>query len=190
MRFCMMRPIGRCEEPAARRFSCSVPEPPAGLKIVRRDEGASLDAVSANMVEAIGFTADDRVLAAVPLCHSYGMEHGLLCPIWAGSCTHLYDRFDLPAAMDELTDGAVTVFPGVPFMFETLAGGAAERPPIQSGSGVRIRPAARFRARSSMRFSPSSACRSHSFTARPKSARSPLTIRTSPRSIRPAWAGR
>jgi acyl-CoA synthetase (AMP-forming)/AMP-acid ligase II len=92
-------------------------------KIVRRS-GASLDAVSRNMVDAIGFTPADRVLAAVPLCHSYGMEHGLLCPIWAGSAAHLYDRFDLPAALDELGRGAITVFPGVPFMFEMLAGGA------------------------------------------------------------------
>ncbi|HWE02518.1 MAG TPA: class I adenylate-forming enzyme family protein [Tepidisphaeraceae bacterium] len=95
-------------------------------KIVRR-EGASLDAVSANMVNAIQFTPDDHVLAAVPLCHSYGMEHGLLCPIWAGSCAHMYERFDLPAAMGELTGNAVTIFPGVPFMFETLCG-AGRRP--------------------------------------------------------------
>ncbi|HET6246212.1 MAG TPA: class I adenylate-forming enzyme family protein [Tepidisphaeraceae bacterium] len=96
-------------------------------KIVRRD-GGSLDAVSRNMVDAIGFSAPDIVLAAVPLCHSYGMEHGLLCPIWAGSTTHLYDRFDLPAALAELSAGSVTVFPGVPFMFETLAGGAGDAP--------------------------------------------------------------
>ncbi len=91
-------------------------------KIVRRD-GASLDAVSANMVEAIGFTPADHVLAAVPLCHSYGMEHGLLCPTWAGSCAHLYEHFDLPAALEQLTgDQGVTIFPGVPFMFEMLCG--------------------------------------------------------------------
>jgi acyl-CoA synthetase (AMP-forming)/AMP-acid ligase II len=96
-------------------------------KIVRRD-GASIDAVSENMVKAIDFTANDHVLAAVPLCHSYGMEHGLLCPTWAGSCAHLYDRFDLPAALSELAIDATTIFPGVPFMFEMLAGGAAQAP--------------------------------------------------------------
>ena len=98
-------------------------------KIVRRD-GPSLDAVSENMVNAIGFTSQDRVLAAVPLCHSYGMEHGLLCPLWAGSCTHLYDRFDLPAAMNDLAgnaDTGVTIFPGVPFMFESLCGAGQSR---------------------------------------------------------------
>jgi acyl-CoA synthetase (AMP-forming)/AMP-acid ligase II len=57
-------------------------------KIVVRD-AASVDAVSANMVEGVGFRADDRVLAIVPLCHSYGLEHGLLATIWAGSTEHL-----------------------------------------------------------------------------------------------------
>lgn len=89
-------------------------------KIVRRD-GASLDAVSRAMVKACRFTADDHVLAAVPLCHSYGLEHGLLAPIAAGSCVHLCERFDLPAVVSELRTRGVTILPGVPFMFDMLA---------------------------------------------------------------------
>ncbi|MDB5300191.1 MAG: hypothetical protein JWO87_1854, partial [Phycisphaerales bacterium] len=92
-------------------------------KIVRRD-GAALDAVSSAMAEAIQFTADDRVLAAVPLCHSYGMEHGLLAPTWAGSGVHLCDGFDLLIALSQLVGDpgvpSATLFPGVPFMFEML----------------------------------------------------------------------
>jgi acyl-CoA synthetase (AMP-forming)/AMP-acid ligase II len=53
-------------------------------KIARRT-GLSLDAVSAAMAEAIRFSPADRVLMTVPLTHSYGLEHGLLAPIWAGS---------------------------------------------------------------------------------------------------------
>ncbi|MDB5329081.1 MAG: putative fatty-acid--CoA ligase [Phycisphaerales bacterium] len=92
-------------------------------KIVRRD-GASLDAVSSAMADAIRFTAADRVLAAVPLCHSYGLEHGLLAPTWAGSGVHLCDGFDLLIAFSQLVGDqgvpGVTLFPGVPFMFEML----------------------------------------------------------------------
>jgi acyl-CoA synthetase (AMP-forming)/AMP-acid ligase II len=88
-------------------------------KIVRR-EGPSLDAVSANMVEACGFTSDDHVLAAVPLSHSYGLEHGILAPIWAGSCVHVADGFDLPVVLSELREAGITLLPGVPFMFEML----------------------------------------------------------------------
>lgn len=88
-------------------------------KIVRRS-AASIDAVARNMVEAIGFTCDERVLASVPLTHSYGLEHGLLAPLWAGSSVRLCDGLDLPVITQALA-GDVTVFPGVPSMFEMLA---------------------------------------------------------------------
>jgi acyl-CoA synthetase (AMP-forming)/AMP-acid ligase II len=93
-------------------------------KIVRR-EAAALDAVAENMVRAVGFTPDDRVLAAVPLCHSYGVEHGLLAPVWAGSGVHLCDGFDPALCLSELAGGA-TIFPGVPFMYEMLCGLAGD----------------------------------------------------------------
>lgn len=89
-------------------------------KIARRD-GPSLDAVSRAMVNACGFGPDDHVLASVPLCHSYGLEHGLLAPIAAGSCVHLCDRFRLESVVPELRDSGITMLPGVPFMFDMLA---------------------------------------------------------------------
>jgi acyl-CoA synthetase (AMP-forming)/AMP-acid ligase II len=89
-------------------------------KIVFRD-AASLDAVAAAMVESVGFGPADRVLTCLPLCHSYGVEHGLLAPVYAGSATHLCDGFDLNLVRAQLVDGGVTIFPGVPFMFEALA---------------------------------------------------------------------
>lgn len=90
-------------------------------KIARRD-ARSLDAVSRNMVDAIGFTPDDHVLAAVPLTHSYGVEHGLLAPLWAGSTVHLVDGMDWPVITKALRE--VTIFPAVPSMIEMLAGSA------------------------------------------------------------------
>jgi acyl-CoA synthetase (AMP-forming)/AMP-acid ligase II len=89
-------------------------------KIVFRD-AHSLDAVSEAMATAIGFREADHVLACVPLCHSYGIEHGLLAPTWAGSTVHLTRGFDLRVALRELASSGVTIFPGVPFMFEMLA---------------------------------------------------------------------
>jgi acyl-CoA synthetase (AMP-forming)/AMP-acid ligase II len=88
-------------------------------KIVRRD-AAALDAVAEQMVESVGFTGDDCVLAAVPLCHSYGVEHGLLAPIWAASRASLCDGFDRSVAMQQLFGAEITIFPGVPFMYEML----------------------------------------------------------------------
>ena len=89
-------------------------------KIVFRD-ARSLDAVSEAMATAIGFTERDRVLACVPLCHSYGLEHGLLAPLWAGSSVHLSRGFDLRTVLAELSRSQISFFPGVPFMFEMLA---------------------------------------------------------------------
>ena len=89
-------------------------------RIVRRD-GPALDAVAQSMAKGCGFTPADHVLAAVPLCHSYGMEHGILAPIFAGSCVHVMGKFDLPEVLASLRHRGITRLPGVPFMFDMLA---------------------------------------------------------------------
>ncbi len=89
-------------------------------KIVMRD-GPSLDAVAHNVAEATRLTKDDRVLGMIPLCHSYGVEHGILAPIHAGCTVHLSRGFDTRVVIDQLASGAVTVLPGVPSIFEMLA---------------------------------------------------------------------
>ena len=89
-------------------------------KIVMRS-GASLDAAARAMVRAIGFNSDDRVLLTIPLTHSYGMEHGLLAPLWAGSEVILCQNLSLPVVVPLLREGGVTILPGVPSTFEILA---------------------------------------------------------------------
>ena len=88
-------------------------------KIVRRD-ARSLAAVSANMMNGIGLTSSDQVLSCVPLCHSYGLEHGLLAPIFAGATVHLAQRFELATVRRELSESRVTIFPAVPSIYEML----------------------------------------------------------------------
>lgn len=95
-------------------------------KIVYRP-AAAVDAACANMVAAVGSTESDRVLATVPLCHSYGLEHGLLAPMTAGATVHLCQGFDLHLVLGELTGAGVTLFPAVPSMFEMLAQLADDR---------------------------------------------------------------
>ena len=93
-------------------------------KIVRRSR-RSLDAVAQAMAEAIGHTPDDRVIAAVPLVHSYGLEHGLLAPLWAGSTVLLCDGLNLPHIIAAIQQGA-TIFPTVPSIIELLSMSADE----------------------------------------------------------------
>lgn len=87
-------------------------------KIVQRSR-QSLDAVAHAMVNAIGFVSADRVLACVPLTHSYGIEHGLLAPLWAGCGVDLCDGFDL-SAVGRVLGSEITVLPAVPAMIEML----------------------------------------------------------------------
>jgi acyl-CoA synthetase (AMP-forming)/AMP-acid ligase II len=90
-------------------------------RIVRRG-GDSLDRAAEVMAEAVGFGPQDSVLMTVPLTHSYGLEHGLLAPIWAGSRTVLARGLDMPSVLPELSSGGITIFPGVPSSFEMLTG--------------------------------------------------------------------
>jgi len=87
-------------------------------KIVQRSR-QSLDAVARAMVNAIGFVSADRVLACVPLTHSYGIEHGLLAPLWAGCGVHVCDGFDL-SAVGRVLGSEITVLPAVPAIIEML----------------------------------------------------------------------
>lgn len=103
-------------------------------KIVRRT-GRSLDGVAANTASSIGMVEGQGVLCAIPLCHSYGMEHGLLGPIMGGAAAHLLDRFETGAAIEEIDAGA-TILPTVPFMIEALC-----RLPAEAADFSRIRQA-------------------------------------------------
>ena len=113
--------------------------------IVFRD-AASLDAVARGCVKAVGFSAADRVLGLVPLCHSYGVEHGLLAPLLAGSCVRLIDGFQLDPVRGALAEGGVTVLPAVPSVFEMLCragGGPATFPRLRAAysAGAPLPPA-------------------------------------------------
>lgn len=126
---------GEANGPPARRGSLMLQSsgttgPP---KIVHR-EGPSLDAVAANVAESVGLGPGDRVLAAIPLYHSYGVENGLMAPLLAGACAHVCRGFDPSVSIRQLREEGVTVFPGVPFMFEVLS---------QVGEGQGLFPALR-----------------------------------------------
>jgi acyl-CoA synthetase (AMP-forming)/AMP-acid ligase II len=94
--------------------------PARGQPIVRRSL-ASLDAVAANCVQAIGVTDEDAILVTLPLHHSYGLEHGLLMPLYAGASVEILGAFDLNNVMRTLCEGTITVLPGVPFLYESIA---------------------------------------------------------------------
>ncbi|HWB54090.1 MAG TPA: class I adenylate-forming enzyme family protein [Tepidisphaeraceae bacterium] len=86
-------------------------------KIVCRD-AKSLDASARQIVQSVGMRSDDRILTCVPLSHSYGLEHGLLAPIYAGATVHIARGFDVHLIARELIESKITIFPSVPAVFE------------------------------------------------------------------------
>ncbi len=80
---------------------------------------AALDADGENVAHALRLTEQDRLLVSVPLSHSYGVDM-LAASLVAGATLEVTRSFDASRLSDRLAHG-VTVFPGVPFMFDALA---------------------------------------------------------------------
>lgn len=90
-------------------------------KLVLR-ESPSLDAVAQAVVHGLAITAADRVLIAIPLGHSYGLEHGVLAPVLAGATVCVLEEGAMPGALCRaLSEHRVTILPGVPVLFEALS---------------------------------------------------------------------
>lgn len=130
-----------------------------GPKIVKRS-GPSLDAVARNVAEAVGLRTDDRVVASVPLSHSYGIENGMLAPLFAGACAlhHVAPDHQPGRGFDPtlaVTSGA-TVLPGVPAMFEMIdrmrAGRGAIRLAYSAGATLPPELAQRLEQRDGLRL--------------------------------------
>ncbi|MEK7210352.1 MAG: AMP-binding protein, partial [Candidatus Binatota bacterium] len=68
----------------------------------------------------MGLTPEDRVLVAVPLAHSLGLNGGLLAPLLFGATVALVERFRPEAVFDAIRNHRVTVFPGVATIFRRL----------------------------------------------------------------------
>lgn len=104
-----------------------------GLPKLALRESASLDADAANVIGGMGLVANDRVVFATPLSHSYGVDV-MVGALTAGATLRVLSQFDAEALTRELSGGrGQAVLPGVPFIFEALA----RHTPLLKG-GVRL----------------------------------------------------
>jgi long-chain acyl-CoA synthetase len=83
---------------------------------------ASLVSHTAALVHhVLKLQAHDRVLAVLPLTHSYGIRMTLLAPFYAGATSVLHERFKPADVLDTIERERISWFPGVPTMFHALA---------------------------------------------------------------------
>jgi long-chain acyl-CoA synthetase len=81
----------------------------------------------------IQLSGDDVILGALPLFHSFGQTAAMNAGILAGACLSLLPRFDPVKALGIMERDRVTVFLGVPTMYNAmLAVPEAERPDTSS----------------------------------------------------------
>jgi len=80
-----------------------------------------------------GLSRDDRVLAVVPLFHSFGLAILSLPTLWAGGMVVLQPRFDASAVWRAVSAERITFLGGVPTMFSALLEAFdRERPDVSS----------------------------------------------------------
>ena len=57
------------------------------------------------LVEAWGWTAEDRILHVLPLHHTHGIVNALLCALWSGATCEMLPRFDPAVVWERLSSG-------------------------------------------------------------------------------------
>lgn len=73
-----------------------------------------------SVVETLGMTHDDSILALVPLTHSYGFDLGVLASLFSGATLHIGSGFVPRLTLRYITTEGISVFLGVPPMYRAL----------------------------------------------------------------------
>ncbi|HVW32347.1 MAG TPA: AMP-binding protein, partial [Acidimicrobiia bacterium] len=144
----------RPEDPAIIGYTSGTTGVPKGAVLSHRNLLASSESVRV----AWRWTADDRLVLALPLFHIHGLGVGLHGTLLAGASAVLLPRFDPDAVLDAAAAHDATLFFGVPTMYARLAAsprlaelgrlrlcvsGSAPLPPavfdrLAEGSGQRV----------------------------------------------------
>jgi malonyl-CoA/methylmalonyl-CoA synthetase len=73
-----------------------------------------------SLIEAWGWTSDDRILLVLPLHHVHGILNVLCCALWAGACCEMAPRFEADAFWKKVREGDLTLFMAVPTIYARL----------------------------------------------------------------------
>ena len=81
---------------------------------------ATIQAQITSLVEAWGWTAEDRILHVLPLHHIHGIINVLGCALWSGACCEFLPRFEAAAVWKRLASGELSLFMAVPTIYARL----------------------------------------------------------------------
>jgi malonyl-CoA/methylmalonyl-CoA synthetase len=81
---------------------------------------AQIDAQISSLVEAWGWTPNDRLLLALPLHHLHGILNGLASALAVSAVCEILPAFDPEIVWERFTSADITVFTAVPTMYHRL----------------------------------------------------------------------
>jgi malonyl-CoA/methylmalonyl-CoA synthetase len=92
------------------------------------------------LVEAWGWTAEDRIVHVLPLHHTHGIVNALLCALRVGAVVDFLPAFDAATVWRRFVEGLPTLFMAVPNVYSRLLGdfedaAAVERRDRTEGAG-------------------------------------------------------
>lgn len=118
-------PGGEASTSALLKFSSGSTAEPKGIAL----SSANVLAEVENVTRTLGLGSGDRVLAGVPLFHSYGFDLGVLPTLAAGTTLVLEDAFVPRRTLAALAGSGLVAFLGVPAQYRALLAAHSDRPP-------------------------------------------------------------
>jgi len=109
-------PVVAEERPAMIVYTSGTTGKPKGVVTTH----ANLRAQVTALVEAWGWTADDRTLLVLPLHHVHGIVNVLGCALWCGAVCEILPRFDADETWRAIESGRLTLFMAVPTVYRRL----------------------------------------------------------------------
>lgn len=80
----------------------------------------NLIAALRNYTSTVNFKIHQRMLAAIPFFHSYGLGSCMLAGLYCGCTIYIHDNFNPKTIMRIIKDNHIEIFHGVPFMYAQL----------------------------------------------------------------------
>ena len=80
----------------------------------------NIQAQVSTLIDAWGWTADDRILLVLPLHHVHGIINVLTCALWAGAMCEILPKFDAEQVLDRFLNNNLTLFMAVPTIYVKL----------------------------------------------------------------------
>ena len=90
---------------------------------------ANIEAQVRSLVEAWGWTHEDRIVLILPLHHVHGIVNVLSCALWSGARCTILPGFDAEETWREIARGELTLFMAVPTIYARLLAAWEQAPP-------------------------------------------------------------